>query len=164
MYNTTMKTILGVIILIILIAACNLSGVFIIGPGRLCLLGVLFLIFMQLKRKKQKNSFETKIYQRFPVLKEDAYSRRLIKKFLWDVEWDCHSQEWQKWVILRLVGNLTLLHVMAGVGNEEATVELLGTQTAPDLNAKDDKGLTPLDYAQKFNETKIIKLLEEYKQ
>ena len=61
-----------------------------------------------------------------------------------------------------MAGNLTLLHVMAGVGNEEATIELLGTETAPDINAQDDNGLTPLDYAKKFNETKVIKLLESY--
>ena len=51
---------------------------------------------------------------------------------------------------------------MAGAGNEEAIVELLGTQSVPDTNAKDDNGLTPLDYAKKFNETEVIKLLEEY--
>ena len=163
MYNESMqKQLIAGFLLVVFIAVCNLSGVFIIGPGRLCLLGVLFLIFMQLKRKKQNTSFETKIYKRFPLLQEDEYSRRLIKKFLQDVEWDCHSQEWQKWTVLRLVGNLTLLHVMAGIGNKEATIELLGTQTAPDLNAKDDNGLTPLDYAKKFNETEVIKLLEKY--
>lgn len=157
-----MKTILGVIILILLIAACNLSGVFIIGPGRLCLFGVLFLIFMQLKRKKQNTSFETKIYKRFPILQTDEYSRHLIKKFLQDVEWDCHSQEWQKWTVLHLAGNLTMLHIMAGIGNEEATTELLSTDTEVDPNAQDDNGLTPLDYAKKFNETEVIKLLEKY--
>ena len=163
MYNGNMqKQLIGLFLLIVVIAACNLSGVFIIGPGRFCLLGIIFLIFMQIKRKKQKSSVESEIYKRFPVLQKDKYSKHLIKKFLQDVEWNCHSQEWQKWTVLRLAGNLTLLHVMAGVGNEEATIELLGTETAPDINAQDDNGLTPLDYAKKFNETKVIKLLESY--
>ena len=158
-----MKAIIGVILFIVLIATCNLSGVFIIGPGRLIILGIIFLVIMHIRRNNKRARLQTKIYKRFPVLCNDAYSRRLIKKFLFDMDWDCHSQEWQKWAILRLAGNLTLLHIMAGVGNEEGTIELLGTDTEPDLNAKDDNGLTPLDYAKKFNETEIIKLLEKHK-
>ena len=36
-----------------------------------------------------------------------------------------------------------MLHIMAGIGNEEATTELLSTDTEVDPNAQDGNGLTP---------------------
>ncbi len=53
---------------------------------------------------------------------------------------------------------LTPLHLAAMMGRKKFCKRLL--KFGADPTAKDSNGLTPLDYAKKFNETEVIKLLE----
>ncbi len=110
-------------------------------------------------------TLKLKSQQRFPELKQ-----------VFGNSWDWSSRT-QFWYLARgydmdyfcdkgasanekTLHNISLLHIAAGLGDVENCKQLLMYHADP--NAKDDNGLTPLDYAKKFNETEVIKLLENY--
>ncbi len=121
-----------------------------------------YMLIQLIKYKRRISKLQSKVYLRFPSLRQEkndllwSYLAHELDLDRCDVWWK------QDWIHKKLVNNLTLLHIEAGLGDKNECAWLLGC--GADLNAKDDNGLTPLDYAKKFNETEVIKLLEEYKQ
>ena len=112
------------------------------------------------KNKIKISQLKSKIKARFPCLQQEK--NELLWGYLTNkLDLDRCSDWWeQDWVHKKLVNNLTLLHIVAGLGDTKNSAWLLTQKANP--NAKDDKALTPLDYAKKFNEVETVKLLENY--
>lgn len=120
-----------------------------------------YIIIVWTKYKTKISHVKLKFYTRFAILKMEDKNQLLWDFLSGDLDLDRCTLFWkQDWIHRQLSGKLTLLHLMAGVGNKAECRWLLACKADP--NAKDDNGLTPLDYAKKFNETEVIKLLENY--
>ncbi len=119
-----------------------------------------YMLIQHVKYKKRISKLKSKVYERFPSLQQEKND--LLWSYLAnELDLDRCDPWWkQDWIHKKLVNNLTLLHIEAGLGEKEECAWLL--DCGADLNAKDDNGLTPLDYAKQFNETEVIKLLENY--
>ena len=137
MYNENMKIVIGIFY--------GLSGLL-----------ILCLIFSNcienfFGSRKLKKRFGCHFYD---TCKKNSYFPLLYSENA--KAWDYELAENEKFL-----NGITLLHVVAALGNQTGVSYCL--MRFPDsINAQDDNGLTPLDYAKKFNETEVIKLLENY--
>ncbi|MBP5429848.1 MAG: ankyrin repeat domain-containing protein [Elusimicrobiaceae bacterium] len=121
-------------------------------------LAVLFII-IAIFRKTPQQIVNPKLVQRFPDLSEVFLTPQYTK--VWylargeDVGYFCDKGGNPNEKTLH---NISLLHLAVGGGDMKNVRELL--HYGADIHAKDDKGLTPLDYAQKYQETAIATLLQ----
>lgn len=117
------------------------------------------LIIIAILRKTPQQIVNPKLLQRFPDLSEVFSTPQYTQ--VWylargeDMGYVCDKGASANEKTLH---NISLLHLAAGGGDMKNVRELL--RYGADIHAKDDKGLTPLDYAQKYQETAIATLLQ----
>ncbi len=125
---------------------------------------VLFIIIvivaiLKVFRKTAKQIKKPKLLQRFPdlngVFTTPQYTQVWYLARGEDMGYFCDKGASPNEKTLH---NISLLHLAAGGGDMKNVRELL--HYGADIHAKDDSGLTPLDYAQKYQETAIATLLQ----